>query len=633
MSAASSRSGRLVRRTIGSVSRRGLQFVRRASLGGVVAASVFAAAEAQAQVNIPPDASGTATGVAGSSSFGNQTITFTAPGTLSLSGSGGTVVNNALEVRWFDTEFGAGLLNPIANLINSTSEGSGTLTTGTLNYNGDAAFNAVVTGLTNLETFSGLWTGFMNITAAGNHVFQTQSDDGSVFWIDVNRNGVFDGNELVVNNNGDHGDVTVTSPNVNLGVGNYRIAIGFYENGGGNIMRAAFRRPSDGTTNVNINPSAAGQAGLWSYVQNPTDTANFSTNPVVMNANGTITVDTIQTGRATIGPLSMAPGVTLTENGVLETPSTTVTGAGTATFNVGGFMIGGPLSTSGGAVAVTKSGAGLLSLASSTNVAAGSSFNVSAGTLEITNSPTGVTSIGGSPINLTGGTLSVVSVGVESGAPQPGWLGKFYNLAAGSGSDASLALLDSLTPVASTVVPAVNFDDGQANLNPFAGIGVTVTLDDHAARFTGKINITAADNYTFETTSDDGSVLWLDANNDGDFNDAGEEIVNNRGLHGPQIRTGTIALTPGDYRLKVDFFERGGGSQIIARYGQGANPTAVIPQSVMSTVLEVAPDYQSNVNVTENSTITTSGTGGIPLFGDLTIAATKNLTVAGMCAV
>ena len=118
-----------------------------------------------------------------------------------------------------------------------------------------------------------------------------------------------------------------------------------------------------------------------------------------------------------------------------------------------------------------------------------------------------------------------------------------------------LGNLDNLTPVARTIVPTVNFDDAQGNGNPFAGVGVTVNLDDHAAQFRGKINITAADNYTFETTSDDGSVLWLDANNDGDFNDAGEEIVNNRGLHGPQIRTGTIALTPGDYRLRVEFFD------------------------------------------------------------------------------
>ena len=89
------RGVRLVRRTVSSVSRRGLQFVRRASMGGLVAASVFAAAESQAQVTIPPNASGTAGDAAGTSSFGAQSITFSAAGgTLNLGGTG-TIVNNA----------------------------------------------------------------------------------------------------------------------------------------------------------------------------------------------------------------------------------------------------------------------------------------------------------------------------------------------------------------------------------------------------------------------------------------------------------------------------------------------------------------------------------------------------------
>ena len=492
-------------------------------------------------------------------------------------------------MRWYDNEFGAGFLNPIQNLINATSEGTTVFNSGVLNYRDDAAFNTVSAGLTSLEQFSALWSGFMNITTAGNYVFTTESDDGSAWWIDLNRNGIFEGpTEFVLNTqNQDQGATTRGVTFNNLQPGNYEIAIGFYENGGGNLMRAAITRP--GESLMNLEPTLPAQNNVWSYAQNRSNNANFSTNPVTLNANGTINTDIVSTSQATIGPLTMAPGTTLT--------------------TTGGRLTSGPLTTSGGTV--TKAGTGTLAIPAGTGVAAGTTINVDQGALEITNSPTGVTSIDAAPLQLSGGTLAVNSVGVESGAVQPGWLGKFYNLPL-RGSDAVFGNLDNLTPVASTVVAAVNFDDGQGNLNPFAGIGVTVNLDDHAAQFRGKINITAADNYTFETTSDDGSVLWLDANNDGDFNDAGEEIVNNRGLHGPQIRTGTIALTPGDYRLRVEFFERGGGSQIIARYGQGANPTALIPQSVMSAVPEVAPDYQSNVTVTENSTISREWRRGNP---------------------
>ena len=162
----SARAKRLVRRSSAALSRRGLQFIRRASFGGLAAAALFSGAEVAAQVNIPPNQTGTATDVAGSSSFANQTINFTATGgTLTLNGQG-VLVNNRLEARWYDTEFGTGFLNPISNLINSTAEGVNELN-GPLNLVDDAAFTAASVGLADLETFSGLWRGFMNITTAG----------------------------------------------------------------------------------------------------------------------------------------------------------------------------------------------------------------------------------------------------------------------------------------------------------------------------------------------------------------------------------------------------------------------------------------------------------------------------------
>ena len=80
------------------------------------------------------------------------------------------------------------------------SEGTRVFNSGVLNYRDDAAFNTVSAGLTSLEQFSALWSGFMNITTAGNYVFTTESDDGSAWWIDLNRNGIFEGpTEFVLN--------------------------------------------------------------------------------------------------------------------------------------------------------------------------------------------------------------------------------------------------------------------------------------------------------------------------------------------------------------------------------------------------------------------------------------------------
>ncbi|HEX9372189.1 MAG TPA: N-acetylmuramoyl-L-alanine amidase, partial [Roseiflexaceae bacterium] len=59
-----------------------------------------------------------------------------------------------------------------------------------------------------------------------------------------------------------------------------------------------------------------------------------------------------------------------------------------------------------------------------------------------------------------------------------------------------------------------------------------------------------AGTYTFRTTSDDGSWLWVD----------GQEVVVNNGLHAAADATGTVALSAGAHVLSFKYFERGGGA-------------------------------------------------------------------------
>jgi hypothetical protein len=118
-----------------------------------------------------------------------------------------------------------------------------------------------------------------------------------------------------------------------------------------------------------------------------------------------------------------------------------------------------------------------------------------------------------------------------------------------------------------------------------------LTIEDHAARFQGQINVTTAQNVSFFTNSDDGSILWVDLNNDGDFIDAGEEVVDNRGLHGMQVRTGSRFLNAGNYNVRVEMFERGGGSGLIAG-------------------MQGVPEFINDITVTANSTINVGGNAG-----------------------
>lgn len=59
-----------------------------------------------------------------------------------------------------------------------------------------------------------------------------------------------------------------------------------------------------------------------------------------------------------------------------------------------------------------------------------------------------------------------------------------------------------------------------------------------------------AGNYTFQTSSDDGSWLWVD----------GVQVVLNSGLHATESREGTIYLAAGRHVLSFKYFERDGGA-------------------------------------------------------------------------
>lgn len=80
--------------------------------------------------------------------------------------------------------------------------------------------------------------------------------------------------------------------------------------------------------------------------------------------------------------------------------------------------------------------------------------------------------------------------------------------------------------------------------------------DNFSIRYTGYIQIDTPGSYTFYTTSDDGSKLYID----------GTEVVDNDGTHGSQERSGNITLTAGLHDIRVLFFENSGGENLSVAY-------------------------------------------------------------------
>ncbi len=78
------------------------------------------------------------------------------------------------------------------------------------------------------------------------------------------------------------------------------------------------------------------------------------------------------------------------------------------------------------------------------------------------------------------------------------------------------------------------------------------TADDFALKFTSELSITTGGTYTFESSSDDGSKVFIN----------GVEVVDNDGLHGTVSASGTITLPPGNHLIEIIYFENNGGNTL-----------------------------------------------------------------------
>ncbi len=83
--------------------------------------------------------------------------------------------------------------------------------------------------------------------------------------------------------------------------------------------------------------------------------------------------------------------------------------------------------------------------------------------------------------------------------------------------------------------------------------------DDFAVEHSGYIMIPEDGVYTFYTSSDDGSALWI--------ND--EMVVDNNGLHGATEENGMVALLKGPHKIRVGYFERSGNAEVLNVYWMG----------------------------------------------------------------
>ena len=89
--------------------------------------------------------------------------------------------------------------------------------------------------------------------------------------------------------------------------------------------------------------------------------------------------------------------------------------------------------------------------------------------------------------------------------------------------------------------------------------------------FSGYIKVAQGGSYTFYTTSDDGSKLYIN----------GKQIVDNDKVHPARERSGKVTLSSGYHKIEVRYFENAYGEELTVRYqGPGVSKQA-IPASVL----------------------------------------------------
>ena len=458
---------------------------------------------------------------------------------------------------------------------------------------GDPAYYDLGPGIN--DNVEARWYGAIMIPGTGTAPvpinFATTSDDGSMLYID--------GNAVVNNNN--FQPATQATGMADLTPGLHTIDVEYYQGGGGATMDVQWD-PTGGTNFVDIPNSA------FSSIQ--------AVNGVTMTGTGTLT----------LSHTNSYSGSTTIDAGTLVVAANGAMGPATATGIV--VNTGGALAFTGGlhyttAEPITISGSGPAGNGAIENISGTNTFAITitvpgtavigsdAGTLTLGSNivcqGAGITLTGAGAIHIAGNinlgpagnltdsgsgqdTITGVITGTAISGFVQGLTGTYFNLLASQNliqpaDPSNSAWLGNQTPaVTAQLIGPIDFPD-------IADNGFADSVGDPAyynlgagnnnnveARWYGEIMIpgtgTTPVPINFATTSDDGSMLYIDGN----------AVVNNNNFQGATQATGLADLTPGLHTIDVEYYQGGGGATLDVQWDPTGGTNFVdIPNSAFFT--------------------------------------------------
>ncbi len=539
--------------------------------------------------------------------------------------------------------------------IRPVGAGTSTVTGGGFNLNktgantvGLATGNTLVTGVKDININQGTLvvadSSTVNNTVAGNINLNptgtlSVGNYASLTGVVINKPIVMNGGTLRTDSTGTNGNATLTTGISLNAVGNIAAQTGSTLSLNGAIVNGT--SSTSGVSYSGAGTVALGVASTYggpTTINGPTLRANASVNNTLPIATDlTVTGGALDLNGKNQQVASLAGAAGTITSGVAGAVTLTVNGATNSQF--AGSIVDGA-----GTVALVKSGASNLTISGQSTYSGSTTVN-GPGTLSVggAGSLTLFNPLGTGQVTLAGGKLALTGQSVVAGLTA-NLTANLYNNAVNvvNNSVPDYSTLSALNAhLASLGVPAVsvpastngkvdlNFsNNGYGNPSPFGGPTGATTADygfttttNYEAFFNGLITVPTAGTYTFSTTSDDGSVLFVDGQD--------APVVNNNFVQANTTRTGTIALTAGIHQLAVGFYQVGGGAGLLVQYTPPGGALTTIPNfdPTMPGTFAGTQTYANNFVVTGNTTIDVSNSLSA-VIGPLSIG-TNTLALTG----
>jgi autotransporter-associated beta strand protein len=296
--------------------------------------------------------------------------------------------------------------------------------------------------------------------------------------------------------------------------------------------------------------------------------------------------------------------------------------------------------TAGGAVALTveseryntingtvDNGAGTLSL-----------IKTGSGNLTVNNNLTytGRTLIHQGTLTLTAASLAS-SVNVAAGATlnvaDAGLAGQYYNIAPWNynGYNPNFTSLATLNAHLAGQIPALRVPSASAGVNfDFGSNGAgfpPIGNSNFEAYYSGYFYAPTQGVYTFDTGSDDGSMIFIN----------GQTVVNNNSFQSITVRSGTVSLAAGPNPIVIGYYQGSGSYGLYADVTLPGGSSQRLPNSLLSggtTIGSLTGDAGSTVQLssgwlTVNQTGDGTFAGSITGSGALCKSGSSNLTLLG----